>query len=80
LLSRGAVRIGNEEIRVNAKIYWFDFSAHSGLRELISFIDHFSSKTKVILVHTEPLASIKFAQSLGRDLYVTKVSGERIID
>ncbi|MGC8597519.1 MAG: MBL fold metallo-hydrolase [Thermocladium sp.] len=80
LLSRGAVRIGNEEIRVNAKVYWFDFSAHSGLRELINFIDYFSSKTKVILVHTEPLASIKFTQALGRDLYVTKVSGERIID
>ncbi|GGP19538.1 mRNA 3'-end processing factor [Thermocladium modestius] len=80
LLSRGAVRIGNEEIRVNAKVYWFDFSAHSGLRELVKFIDYFSSTTKVILVHTEPLSSLKFAQALGRELYVTKVSGERIIE
>ncbi len=75
------MRIGNEEIRVNAKVYWFDFSAHSGLRELVKFIDYFSSTTKVILVHTEPpLSSLKFAQALGRELYVTKVSGERIIE
>ncbi|MDT7903565.1 MAG: MBL fold metallo-hydrolase, partial [Caldivirga sp.] len=34
LLTKGVVRVDNEEIRVNAKVYWFDFSAHSGLEEL----------------------------------------------
>jgi len=54
LLTKGVVRVDNEEIRVNAKVYWFDFSAHSGLEELVNFIRYFSDNTNILIVHPGP--------------------------
>lgn len=77
LLSRGVVRIDGEEIKVNAKVYWFDFSAHSGLRELMNFINYFSEGTRFIIVHANPSNAVRLSGSFeNRMIHVTFSSGE----
>jgi len=67
LLTKGVVRVDNEEIRVNAKVYWFDFSAHSGLEELINFIRYFSDNTNILIVHSSPRNALRLIQRIGHD-------------
>jgi len=77
LLTRGVVRVDNEEIRVNAKVYWFDFSAHSGLEELVNFIRYFSEGTNILIVHSSPRNALRLSEHLeGRNIHVTLTTGE----
>lgn len=77
LLTRGVVKVDNEEISVKAKVYWFDFSAHSGLEELINFINYFSEDTNILIVHSSPRNSLKLSEFLeGRNIHVTLTTGE----
>ncbi|MFP3157742.1 MAG: MBL fold metallo-hydrolase [Caldivirga sp.] len=77
LLTKGVVRVDNEEIRVNAKVYWFDFSAHSGLEELINFIRYFSDNTNILIVHSNPRNALRLGEHLeGRNIHVTLTTGE----
>jgi len=77
LLTKGVVRVDNEEIRVNAKVYWFDFSAHSGLEELINFIRYFSDNTNILIVHSNPRNALRLSEHLeGRNIHVTLTTGE----
>ncbi|NAZ29350.1 MAG: MBL fold metallo-hydrolase [Caldivirga sp.] len=77
LLTKGVVRVDNEEIRVNAKVYWFDFSAHSGLEELVNFIRYFSEGTNMLIVHSSPRNALRLSEHLeGRNIHVTLTTGE----
>jgi putative mRNA 3-end processing factor len=77
LLTKGVVRVDNEEIRVNAKVYWFDFSAHSGLEELVNFIRYFSDNTNILIVHSSPRNALRLSEHLeGRNIHVTLTTGE----
>ncbi|MFP3193775.1 MAG: MBL fold metallo-hydrolase [Caldivirga sp.] len=77
LLTKGVVRVDNEEIRVNAKVYWFDFSAHSGLEELVNFIRYFSEGTNILIVHSSPRNALRLSEHLeGRNIHVTLTTGE----
>ncbi|KUO93622.1 MAG: mRNA 3'-end processing factor [Caldivirga sp. JCHS_4] len=77
LLAKGVVRVDNEEIRVNAKVYWFDFSAHSGLEELVNFIRYFSEGTNILIVHSSPRNALRLSEHLeGRNIHVTLTTGE----
>jgi len=77
LLTKGVVRVDNEEIRVNAKVYWFDFSAHSGLEELVNFIRYFSEGTNILIVHSSPRNALRLSEHLeGRNIHITLTTGE----
>ena len=79
LLSRGFVNIDKARVEVRAKVYWFDFSAHSGLQELMSFISYFSEDTKIIMVHTTPSSAFRLASQFpDRPIHVTLSPGEDI--
>jgi len=83
LLTRGRVTINNHELVVEAKVYWFDFSAHSGRSELEEFIRYFDPGTKIIMIHTEPIKALNFAERLRRkyginNLYVTTRNEETL--
>ncbi len=65
LLTRGGrTFIDKSEVILEAKLYWFDFSSHSGRAELEAFINHFSPDTKVLLVHTEAIKALQFLDRL----------------
>ncbi|WP_291765523.1 MBL fold metallo-hydrolase [Caldivirga sp. UBA161] len=79
LLTKGVAKIDNEEIKVNAKVYWFDFSAHSGLEELINFINYFKDETNVLIVHSSPRNALKLSEYLEeRNIHVALTTGEAI--
>ncbi|MGC9153664.1 MAG: MBL fold metallo-hydrolase [Vulcanisaeta sp.] len=64
LLTRGRAFIDKGEVVLEAKLYWFDFSSHSGKAELEAFINHFSPDTKILLVHTEAIKALQFLERL----------------
>lgn len=64
LLTRGRAFIDKAEIVLEARLYWFDFSSHSGRAELEAFINHFSPDTKVLLVHTDAIKALQFLERL----------------
>nr|KJR71892.1 MAG: hypothetical protein TU36_05375 [Vulcanisaeta sp. AZ3] len=64
LLTRGRTFIDKSEVVLEAKLYWFDFSAHSGKAELEAFINHFSPDTKIFIVHTEAIKALQFLDKL----------------
>ncbi|WP_084019907.1 MBL fold metallo-hydrolase [Vulcanisaeta thermophila] len=68
LLTRGRAFIDKGELFLEAKLYWFDFSAHSGKAELEEFIRYFSPDTRIFIVHTEPIKAMQFMDRL-RDKY-----------
>ncbi|MEZ0319212.1 MAG: MBL fold metallo-hydrolase [Pyrobaculum sp.] len=82
ILSRGYAVVDGATIKVEARLEWFDFSAHAGRRELEAFIKHFSSETRIILVHTDPMVSaplVRRARSWGYDnIYVPTTPGEEV--
>ncbi len=49
---------------LEAKLYWFDFSSHSGRAELEAFINHFNPDTQVLLVHTDAIKALQFLERL----------------
>jgi Predicted exonuclease of the beta-lactamase fold involved in RNA processing len=68
LLTRGRTFVDKSEVVLEAKLYWFDFSSHSGRAELEAFIRHFNPDTKILLVHTEAIKALQFLDRL-RDKY-----------
>ncbi|MCG2863445.1 MAG: MBL fold metallo-hydrolase [Vulcanisaeta sp.] len=68
LLTRGRTFIDKSEVVLEAKLYWFDFSSHSGRAELEAFIRHFNPDTRIFLVHTEAIKAFQFLDRL-RDKY-----------
>ncbi|MCD6154608.1 MAG: MBL fold metallo-hydrolase [Candidatus Verstraetearchaeota archaeon] len=81
LLESGIYNFGRRSEKVKAEIGWFDFSSHSGRRELIEIIEKNKIK-KVILVHGEGEALLKLGEELrdrrlAEDVIVAK-NGEEI--
>lgn len=84
LLTKGKIQIEGIEIKIDAQIHWFDLSAHSGKKELTTFIKYFKETTKIIIVHTNLLNALKFVNYLHKtygleNIYVPSVSNEEII-
>ncbi len=85
LLTRGKAFIENQEIRVDAKIFWLDLSAHAGKRELEQFILRFANKdTTIIMVHTNLISALKFVSSIHHrhgvnNVIVPHTTGEVIV-
>jgi len=81
ILSKGYAVIEGATIKVEARIEWFDFSAHAGRDELRAFIKHFHEDTNIVLVHTDPVASSPFVKQLieeGRRVYLPTTVGEEL--
>ncbi len=83
LLTRGRAFIDKSEVVLEAKLYWFDFSSHSGKAELEAFINHFSPDTKILLVHTEAIKALQFLERLkakyGIDNVHVPISEESVL-
>ncbi|MGC8543870.1 MAG: MBL fold metallo-hydrolase [Vulcanisaeta sp.] len=83
LLTRGRAFIDKGEVVLEAKLYWFDFSSHSGKAELEAFINHFSPDTKILLVHTEAIKALQFLERLkakyGIDNVHVPISEESVL-
>lgn len=84
LLSKGKVRIDNIELSIEAKIYWFDFSSHSGCKDLENFIKYFNPSTKILMIHTNTIPALKFVNKLKElydidNVHVVQKSGEILI-
>ncbi|ABO09166.1 MBL fold metallo-hydrolase [Pyrobaculum calidifontis] len=81
ILSKGHAVVEGATIKVEARIEWFDFSAHAGRDELRAFIKHFHEDTNILLVHTDPAASSPFVKQLieeGRRVYLPTTVGEEL--
>jgi len=85
VLTRGRAVIENQEIKVEAKIFWLDLSAHAGKKELEQFILQYSNKdVTIVMVHTNLISALKFASNLyakhGVDnVIVPHTPGETIV-
>ncbi|MEM1902366.1 MAG: MBL fold metallo-hydrolase [Pyrobaculum sp.] len=83
ILNKGYVTIDGSIIRVEARLEWFDFSAHAGRKELEEFIKRFSTETRIILVHTEPTTAAILVRKLSHEgydnIYVPTALGEEVI-
>ncbi len=85
VLTRGRAVIENQEIKVEAKIFWLDLSAHAGKRELEQFILRFADReTTIVMVHTNLISALKFVSNLytrhGVDnVVVPHTAGETLI-
>ncbi len=67
LLEKGIALIEGEARRVRAEVRRFDFSGHSGRRELFEMVSSFSRDAKVLTVHGDHDACIRFADEIGRE-------------
>lgn len=83
ILSKGYAVVDGMHVKVEARLEWFDFSAHVGRRDLEEFIRRFSTDTRIILVHTEPSTLTPFLKKMksqGYDnIYVPMTPGEEAI-
>jgi putative mRNA 3-end processing factor len=66
LLETGSIDLAGVETKVNMDLKFFDFSAHSGHKELVEFIEG-SKPDKVVLMHGEK------REELAKDLTSAKV-------
>lgn len=68
LLEKGIAIIDGEARSVKAEVRRFDFSGHSGRKELFEMIGSFSSGAKVITVHGDNEACTRFAEEISKSL------------
>lgn len=68
LLEKGVALIDGEVRHVKAEVRRFDFSGHSGRKELFDMIRSFSSSTKIVTVHGDHESCIKFAEEINKYL------------
>ncbi len=68
---------------VNARIEWFDFSAHSGKSQLLETIESTKSSAKIVIVHgrEEPgLKLAKAAREKGREAIIPSLGEETVFE
>ena len=78
LLDEGAIFIEGRKTKVKAEYRQYDFSAHSGLDELIELVKKINPQ-KVILVHGEDSALENFAnlvKKIGKEVFIPSLQSE----
>ncbi|MFN3804269.1 MAG: MBL fold metallo-hydrolase [Pyrobaculum sp.] len=82
ILSKGYAVVDGTVVKVEARLEWFDFSAHAGSIELEKFIRRFPVDTKIVLVHTDPLTSAPLVRQMFKEgydnIYVPTTPGEEL--
>jgi len=68
LLETGKFKFNGSLEEVKAQVKWFDFSAHSGHKELMRFLSMLSPETTVFLIHGELDAAKKLASEAEETL------------
>ncbi|MCX8191695.1 MAG: MBL fold metallo-hydrolase, partial [Nitrososphaerales archaeon] len=64
LLDKGLALVDGKLKKVKAEIKKFDFSSHSGRAELFEMFEKIKGAPKVITIHGEEIACVKFAEEL----------------
>jgi len=64
LLDTGKIPLNGKLVDVGDMTHFFDFSAHSGRKELIDFVKMLNGGAKVILIHGEPSTTLAFRDTL----------------
>ncbi len=64
LLDRGLALVNGKPKKVKAEIRRFDFSSHSGRKELFEMFKHIKGNPKVLAIHGEEESCLKFAQEI----------------
>jgi putative mRNA 3-end processing factor len=64
LLDKGMTLVNGKPTHVKAEIKRFDFSGHSGRKELFNFISRIKGSPKIWTVHGEPESCVKFAEEI----------------
>ncbi|MFN7105860.1 MAG: MBL fold metallo-hydrolase RNA specificity domain-containing protein, partial [Pyrobaculum sp.] len=82
ILGKGYAVVDGTAIKVEARLEWFDFSAHAGSTELEKFIRRFPVDTKIVFVHTDPLTSAPLVRRMSKEgydnIYVSTTPGEEL--
>ena len=82
LLDRGLALVNGKPKKVKAEIRRFDFSSHSGRKELFEMFKHIKGNPKVLAIHGEEESCLKFAQEIrekfGFDT-VAPTAGEKFV-
>ncbi len=82
ILSKGYAVVDGTVVKVEARLEWFDFSAHAGGDELEKFVKRFSPETKIVLIHTEPQSTAPLVERLFdqgyRNVYLPTQPGEEL--
>ncbi len=64
LLDTGKIAVEGKLIDASDMTYFYDFSAHSGRKELLDFVKQLKGGAKVILIHGEPETTKAFQDTL----------------
>ncbi|MGC8600893.1 MAG: MBL fold metallo-hydrolase [Thermoprotei archaeon] len=64
LLDTGKIAVEGKLVDASDMTYFYDFSAHSGRKELLDFVKQVKGGTKVILIHGEPETTKAFQDTL----------------
>ncbi len=64
LLDKGLTLVNGKPRKVKAEIRRFDFSSHSGRKELFEMFSHIKGKPKVLTIHGEEESCLTFAQEI----------------
>jgi putative mRNA 3-end processing factor len=82
LLDRGLALVNGKPKKVTAEIRRFDFSSHSGRKELFEMFKHIKGNPKVLAIHGEEESCLKFAQEIrekfGFDTFAP-TAGEKFV-
>jgi putative mRNA 3-end processing factor len=82
ILSKGYAVVDGITVRVEARLEWFDFSAHAGRKEIENFVKRFPPTTKIIFVHTDPISAAplihRLAQTGYDNIYLPTAPGDEV--
>jgi putative mRNA 3-end processing factor len=82
ILSKGYAVVNGVTVRVEARLEWFDFSAHVGRKEIENFIKRFPPTTKIIFAHTDPLSAAPLIRRLAQagydNIYLPTAPGDEV--
>ncbi len=75
LLDKKVITVGDKTVKIDLPVYYFDFSAHAGKKDLFEYVKQLSPQ-KVFCVHGEKEATETFAEELrniGFDALAPKI-------
>jgi len=68
LLEDGVFYQGEKPKKIKARVEWFDFSSHSGRKELIELVNKLPASAKVVILHSEEPVGMGFKEYCEKEL------------
>lgn len=75
LIDKGTIGLKGEEIRVNAEVKKFDFSAHADRESMLKCYKKWNPE-KILLVHGDPQTMDPFAAAIKEELGIETITPE----